>query len=448
VLAIPGPRHRLCDNLSRREFLRVGGLGAAGLTLADLYRHEARADVPARRPKSVIYVVLSGGVSHIDSWDLKPAAPAEFRGDFKPIRSKVPGIDVCELFPRQAALMDRLAVLRGVRSVENDHFLSEVYSGLPRSAGSRPAFGSVASRLLGGDSALPAYVSLDRPASGPFDFERPHYAGAAHGPFRPFGEAVDDLRPVKDLDRLGDRRTLLATFDALRRDLDASGALDGTDRFQARALGVLTSPRVRDAFDLSRESDRVLAAYGHKAGKFSHQADIDIRYDWDARPFVLARRLVEAGVRVVTLSVGSWDHHSGPKQQIFDSYRLVFPVLDRSIAALVEDLHARGLDQDVLVAVLGEFGRTPKVSYPGPGREHWAEAGSMVFAGGGLKMGQVVGETDGRAERSKSGTITWQNVMATIYGVLGVDPATTLTDFGGRPQALLDDRIPIRELAD
>ncbi len=446
MLSIPGPRHRVCGGVRRRTFLRAGGLGVAGLTLADLFRHEARADTPARRPKSVIYVVLSGGISHIDSWDLKPGAPAEFRGEFKPIKSKVPGIDVCELFPRQAAMMDRLAVLRGVRSVENDHYLSEVYTGLPRTAGHRPAFGSVTSRLLGGDSALPPYVSLQRSEGGPFDFEKPYYAGAAHGPFRPFDEAVNDLRPAKDLDRLGDRKALLARFDSLRRDLDTSGAFDGADRFQARALDVLTSPRVRDAFDLGRESGRVLAAYGHKAGKYSHQADIDILYDWDARPFVLARRLVEAGVRVVTLSVGSWDHHSGAKQQIFQSYRHVFPVLDRSIAALVEDLHARGLDQDVLVAVLGEFGRTPKVSYPGPGREHWAEAGSMVFAGGGLKMGQVIGETDSRAERSKSGTITFQNVMATIYGVLGIDPAAHLTDFGGRPQALLDDRSPVREL--
>jgi hypothetical protein len=448
VLSVPGQRQRLCGGLARRHFLRVGGLGVAGLTLADLYRNEARAHGVGNRPKSVIYVVLSGGVSHIDSWDLKPNAPAEFRGEFRPAKTRVPGINICELFPRQADLMDRLAVVRGVRSVENDHFLSEVYSGLPRTAGARPAFGSVASRLLGGDAALPPYVSLDRPATGPFDFERPHYAGAAHGPFRPFGEAVDDLRPAKDLNDLADRKALLAAFDKMHRDLDSSGAPDGADRFRARALDVLTSPRVRDAFDLSREPDRVLAAYGHKAGKFAHQADIDIRYDWDARPFVLARRLVEAGVRVVTLTVGSWDHHSGPKQQIFDSYRLAFPVLDRSVVALVEDLEARGLAEDVLVAVLGEFGRTPKVTYPGPGREHWAEAGSMVFAGGGLKMGQVVGETDGRAERSKSGSITWQKVMATIYGVLGVDPATTLTDFGGRPQALLDDRSPIRELVD
>ena len=444
MLTIRGRGHRLCDGVSRRQFLRVGGLGAAGLTLADVLRAEATG--PIKRPKSVIYVVLSGGLSHIDSWDMKPDAPAEFRGAFKPTKTKVPGVEICDLFPKQAAMMDRMTLLRGVRSVENDHYLSEVYSGLPRAAGRRPAFGSVVSKLLGGSSALPAYVSLDRQAGDPFDFEKSHYAGAAHGPFRPFGEAVENLQPVKDTARLGDRKSLLAAFDTLRRDADASRAVAGLDRFQARALDMVTSPKVREAFDVSKEPAKVLDDYGHKAGKYSHQADIKILYDWDAKPFVQARRLVEAGVRVVTLSVGSWDHHSGANQQIFDSYTHVFPVLDKSICALVNDLKDRGLDKDVLVCVLGEFGRTPKVSYPGPGREHWAEAGAMLFAGGGLNMGRVIGETDSRAERSKSGTITFQNVMATIYGVLGVDTAAVLTDFNGRPQNLLDDTAPVREL--
>jgi hypothetical protein len=246
-----GPANRSCDGLSRRNFLRVGGLGLAGLTLADLLRAESRTK-PAR-PKSVIYVVLGGGPSHIDSWDMKPDAPDEYRGPFKPIATKLTGVRICELMPMQARIMDQLALLRGIRSVENDHFLSEVYSGLPRTAGQRPAFGSVVSRLSESKSSLPAYVSLDRPSTDQFEFEKPYYAGASHAPFRPFGEAVDNLSPVKSLDRLGDRKKLLNAFDSMRRQLDDRGAFAGMDRFQAQALEMITSPRVREAFDLSKE---------------------------------------------------------------------------------------------------------------------------------------------------------------------------------------------------
>jgi hypothetical protein len=430
----------------RREFLRVGGLGVAGVTLAGLFGHEAAAsESPAARPKSVIYVVLDGGPSHIDTWDPKPDAPAEFRGPFAPIATKLPGVRLCELFPRQAEIADRLAILRGVRSVENDHFLSEVYTGLPRTSGNRPAFGSVVSKLAGSGADLPAYVSLNEKGSTDrFEYEKPFYAGAQHAPFRPFGDALDNLTPVKSLDLLEDRKSLLAAFDTMRRELDATGQAAGLDRFQARAIDLITSRRAREAFDLSREPKKNIERYGR--GKFTHQADKTIFYNWDARPFVLARRLVEAGVRVVTLHVGSWDHHSGPAQDIFASYRHCLPALDRSVWALVTDLEAHGLLDDVLVVVLGEFGRTPKISHPGPGREHWADAGCVVMAGGGIKAGQVVGETDSRAERAKSGTMSFQNVIATIYETLGIDVKALLPDFSGRPQTLLDDTRPVSEL--
>src|SRR5262249_39519426 len=186
--------------------------------------------------------------------------------------------------------------------------------------------------------------------------------------------------------------------------------------------------------------------YGHKAGKYPHQTVKMILYDWDARPFLLARRLIEAGVRVVTLRDGEWDHHGGPQSDIFAALKRKLPLLDRSLCALLSDLKARGLDNDVLVVVLGEFGRTPKITALGPGREHWADAGCAVFFGGGLKMGQVIGETDSQAEQPKSGQISFQNVLATIYHVLGIDQTTQLTDFTGRPQYLLDDREPIAEL--
>jgi hypothetical protein len=445
-----GRNQRLCGG-SRREFLRVGGLGLAGLSLAQLMQAEALAEGlaegpgrrAARRPKSVIYIALYGGISHIDTWDPKPEAPVEYRGEFSAIPTRLPGVRLCELFPRQAAMMDRLALLQGVQSVENDHFLSEVYTGLPRSAGKRPAFGSVVSRLARHESPLPPYVTLAGVDADQFEFQRPYYAGAAHAPFRPLEDSLESLSPVKDLSRLEDRRALLEGFNKLQRSLD-SEATSGIDRFQAAALEMIASPAVREAFDLSQESPETFERYGR--GKYTHQAVVDILYDWDPKPIVLARRLVEAGVRVVTLQLGSWDHHRGESQHIFKSYRYSLPLLDQSIAALVTDLEERGLIDDVLVVVLGEFGRTPKVSYPGPGREHWADAGSVIMAGGGLKMGQVIGETDSRGERAKSGRITFQNIMATIYHVLGIDPRTTLPDFTGRPQYLLDDHRPVREL--
>ncbi len=425
---------------TRRDFFRAGGLGVGGLTLADLLRSDARAN-PERRPKSIIYVVLNGGPSHIDLYDLKPDAPAEYRGPFKPIATSLTGVRICELMPLQAKLMDRLALLRGVKSVENDHFLSEVYSGLPRGAGKRPAFGSVLSRLTGERSTMPPYVSLNRATSDQFEFEKPHYAGAHHAPFRPFGEAIDDLAPTKALDRLQDRKTLLQSFDTFRRELDERAS--GLDRFQSRAFDIVTSARVRDAFDLTREPAKLRAAY--TGGQYPHQTVKSLLYPWPGEQFLLARRLVEAGVRVVTLRPADWDHHGGPESDIFAAFKLMLPALDRSLHALLTDLEVRGLTDDVLVVVLGEFGRSPKIE-PGPGRDHWADAGCVLLYGGGLKMGQVIGETDARAERAKVGKLTFENVFATMYHVLGIDPATTLPDFNGRPQFLLDDREPIREL--
>jgi hypothetical protein len=443
MLTFTGASHPDCRRPHRREFLRIGALGMGGLTLPTLLRQQARAEAPSR-PKSIIYIVLSGGPSHIDMWDPKPDAPAEYRGPFHPIATRLPGMHLSELLPRQAAMMDQLTLLRGIRSVENDHFLSEVYTGLPRSAGNRPAFGSVVSRLAERRSDLPPYVCLAPGAAEQFEYEKPYYAGAGHAPFRPMGEALEDLAPAPALDRLRDRRQLLRTFDTMRRDLDRSGTLNGLDQYQAAAFDIISSPRVRDAFDLSREPDRVIASYGR--GKFTHQTVKTILYDWDARKFVLARRLVEAGVRIVTLRIGAWDHHSAPTADIFLSLSHMVPALDWSLTALCNDLKARGMDEDVLVVVLGEFGRTPRITPLGPGREHWADAGCAVFFGGGLRMGQVIGATDSRAERARTGSITFQNILATIYQTLGIDLRTQLTDFNGRPQNLLNDCQPIGEL--
>lgn len=443
MLTIAGTRHSNCDKIQRRDFLRAGALGLGGLTLADLLRADAQAPKPPRA-RSVIYIVLGGGPSHIDMYDLKPGAPAEIKGPFKPIQTRLTGVQICEHMPLQAGMMDQLTLLRGIRSVENDHFLSEVYTGLPRTAGHRPAFGSVVSRLAGTGSPLPAYVSVHRPGGGDFDFEKPYYAGSSHAPFRPFGSALDDLKPTRSAAELQDRRKLLSSFDAIRRDLDGADSIRALDKFQAQAFDIMTSPRVRDAFDLSKEPDRLIASYGK--GKYTHQTVKNFVYDWDSKPFIQARRLVEAGVRVVTVQIGGWDHHGGPTTDIFHSLKLVLPALDRSLTALCNDLRSRGLDKDVLVVMLGEFGRTPKIEEPGPGRGHWAEAGCAVLFGGGLKMGQVIGETDSRAERARAGSISFQNMMASIYKVLGVDPAQSLPDFTGRPTYLLDDCKPVEGL--
>jgi len=431
--------------MSRRELLRVGGLGLGGITLAELLRQQADGAAPSR-PKSVIYIVLNGGPSHIDMWDMKPLAPTEYRGPFTPIATALPGVQICEHMPRQAAMMDRMTLVRGIRSVENDHYLSEVYSGLPRGAGKRPAFGSIVSKLAPTQHALPTYVSLNESNSDQFDFEKPHYAGASHAPFRPFKESLADLSPVKNLAQLEHRKSLLAAFDNLHRQIDQREAFGGLDRFQAQALEMIASPRVRDAFDLSSESPETLARYGHKGGKYPHQTAKQYMYDWNGKPFLMARRLVEAGVRVVTLHAAEWDHHSSADGDIFFALKCLMPVLDTSVTALVNDLKDRGLQDDVLVVVLGEFGRTPKITPLGPGREHWADAGCALFFGGGLTMGQVIGETDSRAERSVNGKITFQNVMSIIYHVLGINLDVKLPDFNGRPQHLLDDRTPIREL--
>ena len=269
-------------------------LGLAGLTLADLLRHEAIANQvrtsayqagTARRPKSVIYVVLSGGPSHIDMWDLKPQAPSEYRGPFSPISTSLPGAQICEHMPLQAAMMDRTALIRGIRSVENDHFLSEVYSGLPRSSGKRPAFGSIVSKLAPTQAALPTYVSLNE-SSGIFDYEKPHYVGAGHAPFRPFNETLSDLTPVKSLDQLDNCKMLLSAFDHLHRDIDQQDAFGGLDRFQAKALEMIASSKVRDAFDVTGESPETLARYGHKVGKYPHQTAKQYMYDWNGKPFL------------------------------------------------------------------------------------------------------------------------------------------------------------------
>jgi hypothetical protein len=449
MLTLWGRGRRFCDRVNRRDFLRVGALGLGGLTLADLLHLRARAGT-APTPRAVIMVCLAGGPSHIDTYDLKPDAPAEYRGDFRPIRTNVPGFDICELMPLQARIADKLALVRTVRFVEPmQHELQEVYTGFPKGA-RRPSFGSVVSRFRPAHgSPVPRYVSLDQYTANATEVENPHYVGAAHRPIILGGEGVRDLSLARGLtpQRLGDRRHLRTAFDNLRRELDTRQEFAAMDTFTAQALDVITSPRAREAFDLSREPDRVRAKYGSRTARYIYGNEPTPTVPWPAEKFLLARRLVEAGVSVVTLRVGTWDYHgrTSGTGNIFVGLRSQLPLLDRSIYALVTDLHERGLDREVAVLVWGEFGRTPRINTV-EGRDHWPDSGFALFAGGGLRTGLVVGETDSRGERARNRALSPQNVLATVYHALGIDPTQSLPDFTGRPRPLLDDPAPIAEL--
>jgi hypothetical protein len=448
MLTFWGSPRRFCDRVNRRDFLKVGALGLGGLSLADVLRLRAQAG-NSQRPRSVIMICLAGGPSHIDMYDLKPNAPAEYRGEFRPIRTNVPGFDICELMPRQAQIADKLALVRTVQYVEPmQHELQEVYSGFTKAA-QRPAFGSVVSRFRGGDRTLPAYVSLEYNV-GTAAYESPEYLGAMHRPLHiAGGPGVQNLSLPRETPRarFDDRRSLLDTFDTFRRDLDLRREGQSMDAYTSRAYDIITSPRAREAFDVSREPLSVRERYGTRNERYTYVGR-NLDSPWEGEKFLLARRLVEAGVSVVTLRIGSWDHHGNVIQanggiSIWHSLRTVLPLLDRSIHTLVTDLHERGLDQDVAVLIWGEMGRTPRIALGG--RDHWMDAGYALLAGA-VKTGQVIGETDSRAERPKSRPLNVQNMFSTLYNLLGIDPSQRVLDFAGRPQYLLDDRQPIEEL--
>jgi uncharacterized protein (DUF1501 family) len=446
VFTLWGPKHRFCDRVNRRDFLQVGALGLGGLTLADVLRLRAESGNPS--PRAVIMICLAGGPSHMDMYDLKPNAPADYRGEFKPIQTNVPGFDICEHFPKQAKIADKLALVRTVQFVEPmQHELEEVYTGFPKSS-KRPSFGAVISKFRGVDSRLPSYVSLDY-GERTVGYESPQYLGAANAPLQIAGTSgIHNLSLPWQVPRarFNDRQGLMKSFDNYRREIDSKHESKDLDAFQSRALDIITSPKAREAFDLTKESDKTLARYGKKDDKYVY---VGTKPDtlWDGQRFLLARRLVEAGVPVVTMRVASWDHHgnvvSGAGGTIFLSLRTALPLLDQSIHALVTDLHDRGLDKEVLVLVWGEFGRTPKISQSG--RDHWPDASFALFAGA-VKTGQVIGETDSRGERPKTRRLSAQNVLGTVYHTLGIDWKQKVNDFSGRPTQLLDDGEPIEEL--
>ncbi len=440
MLEVRGPDYRTCDGLSRRSFLKVGFLGLAGLTLADHLRLKARAQEAGQptRDTAVILLWLGGGPSHIDMYDLKPDAPAEFRGEFRPIATNLPGVRVGEHLPRQARLMDKISVVRSVTHTNAGHgmgthwMMTGYVPTIEINDNLNPSCGSVVARVRGANAPrLPAYVCLPNPPPS----ANAAYLGVAYNPFTPGndpnspGFQVRDLRlaPQVDLSRFRNRRELLRGLDNLRRDVDTQGTAEGYDRFYRDAFEIVTGERCRNAFDIHREPGRVRDRYG--------------RDTW-GQSTLLARRLVEAGVTYVTVNMGGWDTHNNNFQSLRTS---LLPRYDRAVAALVEDLHARGLDRRVLVVSFGEFGRTPRVNTTA-GRDHWPGAMSVLFAGGGLRMGQAIGSTDARAEYPASRAAGPQDVLATVYHVLGINYRQEFHDAAQRPIPILNEGRPIAEL--
>jgi hypothetical protein len=447
MLTIYGQGLRYCDGISRRGFLTIGalGLGAGALTLPKLFAAEARSGPTASRHKAVIHVFLGGGPPHQDMWEIKTEAPKEIRGEFKPIATKVPGIQICEVFPRIAARMDRCAVIRSVVGARGGHDAVQCLSGWDPSSmarmGGRPSIGAAVARVKGPvDPAVPPFVGLaKRTQHMPWsDAGTPGFLGTAYAPFKPDGPGMADMTlKGASLEQLGNRKKLLASFDRLRRDVDASGQLKGMDALTERAMNVLTSSKLLEALDVSRESEKVRALYGD--GK-------PYKFQYDGAPtcndhLLMARRLIEAGVRVVTLSYGRWDSHG----KNFDLVRDHGAKLDQGLCALIDDLELRGMLNDVTVLVWGEFGRTPRIN-GSAGRDHWPQVSCALLAGGGLRTGQAIGSTNRLGERADQRPVTFAEVHATVYHALGINPATTtIPDPTGRPQHLVEV-APMREL--
>jgi hypothetical protein len=440
--------------LTRRSFLKIGGMAAGGLTLGQLLSLDARAG-NGRSHKALINIFMPGGPSHLDTFDLKPNAPAEVRGEFRPIGTNVPGIQICELFPRMAKMMDKFALIRSIHDSEGLHDGYQCMTGRKRKEketappGGWPAGGAFVSRLLGDTGpAVPAHLSIMYP-TGNRTWGEPAgggFVGHAHSPMQLVGKVPGEkprnmILEGVSLERLREREALRKSVDGFRREVDSSGTMEGMDEYERRALEVLSTSKLTDALDLSKEDPRVVERYGANDEKF--QRDGAPRM---IRNFLVARRLVEAGARVVSLNYSRWDWHGGDGMN-FPMSREEFPLLDQGLTALVSDLQQRGLDKDVTVILWGEFGRTPKINNSNS-RDHWPAVTFAVVAGGGLRTGQVIGATDRIGGQVTERPVTFQEVWATLYSRLGIDVRTaTIDDARGRPQYLVDSGVePIREL--
>ncbi len=441
MLTIPGSGIQLCDGLSRRSFLQVGGLAMGGLSLPQLLQVEAANGID-RSHKSVIMVFLTGGPPHQDMVDLKPKAPVEYRGEFSPINTNVPGIDFCEHLPLLAQRADRLAVVRSLVGSEGRHSAFQCLHGHPtrnQAPGGWPCFASAVSKLQGPvNQETPAAIAL-QPRIGGQGWSDPGQAGFAgmrHAPFSPNASGTQNLvLDGTDVDKLRDRRTLLKRLDILRRELDATDVIDGMNTYYQQAFDILMSGRLATALDFEQESPGIRNRYGRGSTDPAGYGDAGWLRNED---FLVARRLVEAGARVVTLSFGRWDWHGQPHGTNFDNARDHLPALDQALSALMDDLQDRGMDRDVSVVVWGEFGRTPLINKKG-GRDHWPRVGCAMLAGGGMRTGQVIGATNARAEYATERPVHFQEIFATLYSCLGIDiDHHTIEDSTGRPRYLVD----------
>jgi hypothetical protein len=448
---------RYCDGVSRRSFLQVGVAGMASVGLGGVLRAAQGGNPDASRAKDtrVILLWLDGGPGHMDLYDMKPDAPAEYRGIWRPIRTNVPGMEISELFPRQAKIADKFSLVRSLHHDDGDHFSAahRMITGRTGASGAdttgkSPGIGAIAAKVCGPrKNGIPPHVAI------PYSMTvgiRPgyfagNYLGRQYDAFEPNGDPNADKYAVQNLglasgmtlERLEDRRNLQAHFDKIRRDADTSGTMDAMDKFDRNAFELLVSPAARQAFDIGSEDARTRDLYG--------------RTSW-GQSTLLARRLVEAGATFVTVHMGGWDHH-WDLQKGMENH---LPTLDMAISGLFTDLYQRGLYEKVLVVCCGEFSRTPKMNDGGnggaprsmgtPGRDHWGNAMFCLLGGGGVKGGQVVGSTDRLGMAPKDRPLTPNDIHQTIYHVLGVDPAVQFLDLTGRPHPAVDSGEPIREL--
>ena len=427
-------RYKSCDGTTRRDFLRAGALGTAGLMLSDLLRIRAQASAEGTptRNTSVVWLWLSGGPTHVETFDPKMSAPAEFRSTTGAVQTNVPGIELGGTFPRMAQVADKMAFVRSFAHTNSGHgggthWVMTGYNNSRADQGgiqSKPSYGSITSRFRGASNAqtgLPTYVRMNNIGN-----DGPAWLGSAFSPFDVAGNARQNMNLRVSLDQLNDRRDILDTFDNLNREVDQSGLMEGLDGFEGQAFGLLTS-RAREVFDIEREDPRTRDMYGN---------------DSLSRQMLLARRLVESGVGFVTMNYGGWDMHG----QVKTNMERRGPIVDRAVSAFVQDINQRGMQNDVLLVISGEFGRTPRINR-NAGRDHWAPLSTLALSGGGLNMGQTIGQSSARVERPQSGRVSPQDLMATVFHVLGLPQNLHFNDQTGRPRPMIDGGRVIEGLA-